>query len=149
MVLHHPADFVDIALRLIVLYLQVLQLVGALLEKAQESLFLFLIVEVLQLGDHVRQHLANLAHVLGAHIVQGALGEVRDLLLAAGAVLQHHLGIRNVDLGGKIVHHLLFRRGQHRLRYLLRGLGRRRHFRGLRLGKGLEGQGGALAQHFI
>ena len=143
MVFHDFADAVDVALGFVVFYLQIVQLVGALFEESQEALFLFLI-EILQLGHHARQHLPDFAHVLGADVVQGVLGEIRDFLLAAGTVLQHHLGIGDVNLGGEIVYHFLLRRGKHYLGHLLGGLRRRRHFRSLRLGEGLKGQGRGL-----
>ena len=38
------------------------------LEKAKKA-FLFFLAEIFKLRDHVRQHLADLAHVLGAHVI--------------------------------------------------------------------------------
>ena len=86
MILHHPADLVDIALRLIVLYLQVLQLVGALLEKAQESLFLFLI-KAFELCHHIGQHLTDLSQILCPDVLQSISRKVRHLFLCAYTVL--------------------------------------------------------------
>ena len=88
MLFHHLADTVDIAFRLVILDLQVVQLVGAFFEKAQDALFFFLCVELFQLGYHASQHLADLTHILGTHIIQRIFGEVGNFLLAAGTVLQ-------------------------------------------------------------
>ena len=68
MLLHDLTDSVDVGLGLIVFYLQVFQSVAALFEKSKEPLFL-LLVKILKLADHAGQHLADLPHILGAHVI--------------------------------------------------------------------------------
>ena len=90
-------DLVDVGVGLVVASLQRAHLGGLLLEQAEEALLL-LGVEALELGDHVHDQLARFAQILGAHLVEGRFGEACHLRLGAGAVLQHHLGVGDVDL---------------------------------------------------
>ncbi len=113
---HDLADPVDVGLCLVVFDFQVIQTVGAFLEDAQKSL-LFFLLKTPQLRHHARQHLADLTHVLCAHIVQGVLGKCGDLFLASRTVLQHQLSVGDINLGGKIIYHFLFFRRQYHIRH--------------------------------
>ena len=117
MIFHYFTDLVDICFRLVVFQLQIFQLIAAFFEKSKESFFLILF-KVFEFGDNVGQHLTDFAHILGTHIIQCILGKISDFFLAACAVLHDHLGIGNINLGGKVVYHLLFFGRQCDLRYL-------------------------------
>ena len=138
------ADLLYVHFRLGVFAFHDLQFVGLLLEKAEEALFFFL-VQAFQLTHDVYQQVAYLAQVLGADVGKSGVGEVRHLLLGARAVLQDLVGVFNVDLSGKVGHHFLLGRGEHRL-----GDGRLFYGgRGCLLGGGqvqfrLQGQAGGL-----
>ncbi len=138
-----PGDLVHIHLRLAVLGLHGVHLVAGLLEKAEDAaLVLLLLAEVFQLHHQAGQGVSHLAQVLCAHIVQGALREAGHALLGGHAVVEHQLGVGNIDLLGKLVHLPPLRLGEHavvdhdRLNFLLLRLG------GLRLGA--QGQHGGL-----
>ena len=162
MVLQILGDLVHVGLDLAVLGLHDLQLVAGLLEQPLQALLLLVLAEALQLHHQTAQILADLAHVLVAHVVQGILGEGRHALLGGGAVLQHLIGVADVDLLGEGVHGLTLLLGQqalvhgHRLDLLflllryLRRVGRQGqlgygHRRG---GIGIGGQG-QLRHHVI
>ena len=101
------ADLVHVDLGLVVLGLHHGDLVFGLLEETEEALLLLLaVVEALELNDEVREHAADLAHVLRADAVQRGAGEIGDVLLAGGAVLQYGVGIGDVYFFRKIVYKL-------------------------------------------
>ena len=150
-----PDDLVHIGLYLGILGLHGLQLVAGLFEKAEEPLLLLFLAEALELHHQLGEGLAHLSQVLGTYGVQGVFRKARHILLGSGAILEDHLGVRQVDFLGKGLHCLLFRireqilihlhRGHFRLGLLLRG--RRRCLRrqgqlrhGLRRGIGGERQ---------
>ena len=142
MALQHGLDVLHVGLGLVVLGLQVVQLIALLFEEAQNALLLLLIgIKVLQLPDEVGDHIAHLAQILGGHLGQSSLGEIADLLLAGGAILQHLLAVGDIDLFRKGIHHCLLLRGQLHLRLLDRRGGLRlfllRSLRG-----GVQRQGG-------
>ena len=113
MALQHGLDVLHIRLGLAVLGLEVVQLVALLLEETQNALLLFFVgVEVLQLPDEVGDHVAHLAQIFGGDLGEGGFGEVTDLFLAGGAVLQHLLTVGDVDLLCEGNHHRLLLRGQ-------------------------------------
>ena len=90
-----------------------MELIALLFEEAQNALLLLLIgIKVLQLPDEVGDHIAHLAQILGGHLGQSSLGEIADLLLAGGAILQHLLAVGDIDLLGKLIHHGLLLGGQ-------------------------------------
>ena len=111
------ADFGNIHFRLGEAGLHGLQLVRLLLKQAQQALLL-LGIEALQLAHHIHDQIAHLTQVLGAHIVQCGIGEIRHLLLGGSAILQNLGRIFHIDLGCKGIHQLLLFGGQHRLRSL-------------------------------
>ena len=99
MALQHGLDVLHVGLGLVVLGLQVVQLIALLFEEAQNALLLLLIgIKALQLPDEVGDHIAHLAQILGGHLGQSSLGEIADLLLAGGAILQHLLAVGDIDL---------------------------------------------------
>ena len=114
MLLQFPADLIHVDLRLGILGLHGLHLVAGFFEEAEEALFLLLVpAEVLQLDHQTGQGVPHLAQVLGAHVVQRALGEGGYALLGGHAVLQDHLGIAQIDLLGEVVHHFFLCLGEH------------------------------------
>ena len=135
-------DGLDVRFRFAVLGLHVVELVALFPEEAEDALFLFGGVKVLQLPDKVGDHAAHLAKVFGGHFGKCRLGEVTDLLLAGGAVLQHLLAVGDVDLLSEGVHHRLLLGAE----LDLFGLGGRSGFGLLFLGgrcfHRVEGQGG-------
>ena len=119
MALQHGLDVLHVGLGLVVLGLQVVQLIALLFEEAQNALLLLLIgIKALQLPDEVGDHIAYLAQILGGHLGQSGLGEIADLLLAGGAILQHLLAVGDIDLFRKGIHHCLLLGGQLHLRLL-------------------------------
>ena len=136
MSLQRALNLLHVHFDLVVLGLHGFQLVALLFEEAEQALLLFGRVKALQLAHQLGEHIAHFAHVLGAHLAQGGIAEVADLLLAGCAVLQHLLGVADVDLLGEVVHHLLLLRSE---RGLLHRVGR---FGLLFLGKGIQGQAG-------
>ena len=134
--LQRLGDLLHVGLHLAVLGLHALQSVPGLLEQAHEALLFFAVAEALQLHHQTAQVLPDLAQILAANVIQGALGETRHALLCGGAVLQDHVGIPHIDLVGKLLHRLLLLVGQelfihlHRLDLLLLRL---RHFGSRRL----------------
>ena len=145
MALQHLGDLVHVGLRLGVGHLHGLQLVFLLFEKAEDALLVLLLAEALQLHHQGGQGLADLPQILGAHGVEGALGKAGDVLLGRRAVLEHHVGVGQVDLLGKVVHHLPLRLGELALVELdgllvLGLLGRGRIHRP----GGVQGEGGRL-----
>ena len=135
-------DGLDVRFRFAVLGLHVVELVTLFLEEAEDALFLFACVKALQLADQVGDHIAHFAQVLGGHLGKSCFGEVTDLLLAGGAVLQHLLAVGDVDLLSEGVHHRLLLGAE----LDLFGLGGRSGFGLLFLGgrcfHRVEGQGG-------
>ena len=116
MVLQHPDDLIHIDLCLGIAGLQGLQLVALLLEEAEQAALLLLILaKIFQLHHQVGQGLAHLAQVLGLDAVQGVFREGGNVLLGRGAVLEHHIGVGDVDLLGKLVHHLFLGVAEHGL----------------------------------
>ena len=116
MLLQLAHDLVHVGLRPGGLDPHGLHLVAGLLEKAEDApLVLLVLAEVLQLHHQVGQGLPDLAQVLVAHVAQGALREARYALLGGGPVLEHQLGVGDVDLLCELVHHLPLRLGEHAL----------------------------------
>ena len=108
MILKLGLDALDVLVGAFVAGLELLKVVAGLFEQAQEALGLLGAgVKALQLRDQAGDKLAGLAHVLGLDAGERRLGEIAQLLLAGSAVLQHHLGVGDVDLLGKVVDHLL------------------------------------------
>ncbi len=144
MVFEHPLNFVHVGLDLGVLGLHLVEARGGLFEEAEDALGLLVGVEALELADKIGDHAADLAHILGAHLVERGLAEIADLLLAGRAVLQHKVCVGDIDLFGKVVHHLLLLGAQRGLLDLDRlGLGGLGLLFGLGLlGGGVEGEGG-------
>ncbi len=68
MVFHDLADFIDICLRPVIFYFEIFQLCGAFFEKSQKAFFL-LLLKPFQLRNHACEHLSDLAHIFGAHVV--------------------------------------------------------------------------------
>ena len=94
---------VNVVLGLVVLGLERGDVLPLLLEEAEEALFLALVeVEALQLDDEVAELLADLAHVLRAHLAEGGAGEVGDVLLRGGAVVEYLLAVGDVYLLGEL-----------------------------------------------
>ena len=132
-------------------------------EKAGKAFFLLLRVKFLQLPDQVGQGLSDLPQVLGANLLQGVFGKLGDIFLGGGAVLQHLVGVADVDLVGEGLHRLLLLLGQqfvvhlHRLDLLflllgdLRGLRRQRQGGHLHCGgsSGIVRGQGQLGHHVI
>ena len=120
--LQHALDILHVGLGLVVLGLEGVELVALFLEEAQNALLLlFACVKALQLANQVGDHIAHFAQVLGGHLGKSCFGEVTDLLLAGGAVLQHLLAVGDVDLLRELIHHGLLLWGQVHL--CLRGRG--------------------------
>ena len=96
---------VDVVLGLVVLGFERGYALALLFEEAEEALLFALVkVQTLELNDEVRQLLADLAHVLGAHLAQRGTGEIGDVLLRGGAVVEYLLAVRDVYLPGKVAH---------------------------------------------
>ena len=105
MALQHSLDLIHVGLHLGILRLKGIQRIGGLAEKAHDALGRFLGgVEALKLRHQARDHLADLAQVLGADIFQRAAGKIGHFFLAGRAVLQHHRGIAQVDFFREFVH---------------------------------------------
>ena len=114
--LQRPDDLVHVDLGLGIAGLQGLQVLALLLEETEDTLLLlFLLAKALQLHHQVGQSLAHLAKVLGFHAVQGVFREGGDVLLGGGAVLEHQVGVGDVNLLGKLVHHLFLGIAEHGL----------------------------------
>ena len=141
MLLQVLSDLVHVGLYFVVLGLHSLQLVAGLLEQALQALAVLVLAEALQLHHQLAQVVTDLPHVLGADVVQRVFGEGRHALLRCRAVLQHLVGVADVDLVGEVLHGLLLLLGEqvlihvHRLDLLLLLLGHFRRFR-------RQGQGG-------
>ena len=105
-------DFVHVDLGLFVLGLEDFNGPARLAEHTEESLFLLLCVEALELHQQGTDHVAHLTHVLGANRAEGRVGKVGDVLLGSHAVLQNLLGVVEVDFLRELVHRLLLRLAQ-------------------------------------
>ena len=115
-VLQLGLDALDVLVGAVVAGLELLNAVGRLFEEAEDALGLLGGgVKALQFRNQVRDEFAGLAHVLGLDAGERGLGEVAQLLLAGSAVLQDHLGVRDVDFLGKVVDHLLLLGGEGRV----------------------------------
>ena len=112
MVLQGSNDFIHVRFGLVVFGTHGLDFVRALLEKAEDALFLGS-VEAAQFDDHTADQAAHLAQVLRAHAGERGFGEVGHFLLGSGSVLENHAGITHVDLLGEVVHHAFFFVAQH------------------------------------
>ena len=98
-------DLVHVDFGLVVLGLERGDALTLLFEEAQEALFLLLVeVHALELDDQVRELLAHLAEVLGADLAERGVGEVRNVLLSSGAVVEDLLGVRDVYLLCEFLH---------------------------------------------
>ena len=116
MVLQLGLDALDVLVGAVVAGLELLNAVGRLFEEAEDTLWLLGGgVKALQFRNQVRDELAGLAHVLGLDAGERGLGEVAQLLLAGSAVLQDHLGVRDVDFLSKVVDHLPLLGGEGRI----------------------------------
>ena len=106
MVLQLLGDLVHVHLGLVELRLRFLQRAGGLFEKTEKALFLlgFVVIEILQLHDEAREHIADLAHVLRADLAERGAGEIGNVLLRGGAVGENKICIGHVDLLGKLAH---------------------------------------------
>ena len=115
-------DALDVFVGAVIAGLELLDAVGRLFEEAQNTLGLLGVgVKALQFGNQAGDKLAGLAHILGLDAGERRLGEVAQLFLAGGTVLQDHLGVSQVDFFGKIVDHLLLLRGEGGILHLHRG----------------------------
>ena len=105
-VLQLLGDLVHIDFGLVELRLRLLHGAGGLFEKTAETLLLlgFVVVEILQFHDEAREHVADLAHVLRAHLAERGAGEIGNVLLRGGAVGKNKIRIGHVDLLGKLAH---------------------------------------------
>ena len=113
-------DGVHICLDFAVLGLHLLHPVGAFFEEAEDALFLFFHIKVLELCHKRSDHAAHFAEILGLDTLQSLLGEVRHLFLRADAIGHDCLRIGDIDLLGKSIDHLqLFRAEDRFLRFLL------------------------------
>ena len=102
-----------------------LQLVHRFFEEAEDtSAFLFVHGKALELGDQAADHVSHFAQVFGLHVFEGGIGKTGDLLLGRSAIGEYQIGVGDVDLGGKILDHLLLlrREGRAHLLGLDRGL---------------------------
>ena len=147
--LQYLDDAVHVGLRLGIAGLHGLQLAALFLEQPGQALLLRL-AEGLQLAHQLAEGIAHLAQVLRFHVAQGAFRERGDVLLGRRAILQHQVGVGDVDLLCKVIHHLPLRLAEHGfvdlhgvglplgLGGLLGGLGL------LLVGVGLQGQAGGL-----
>ena len=115
MLLQRLGNAVHIGLYLAVLGLHALELVAGLAEQARQTLLLLLRAEALELHHQLTQIRAHLAQILAADIAQSVLGKARHALLSGGAVLQHHVGVGDVDLLGELLHRLLLLFGEQAL----------------------------------
>ena len=107
-VLQLGLDAFHVHISFVVFHFQGFQLVGLFLEKAQEAFLIFCGgVKAFQLADQLGDEFAGLTHILGAHAGKRTVRKITQLFLAGGAVLQNHLGVGQVDLFSKILHHLL------------------------------------------
>ena len=107
-VLQLGLDALHVLVSTFVAGLELFQVIACLFEQTQKALGLLGGgVKALQLRDQAGDEFAGLAHILGLDAGEGGLGEVAQLLLAGGAVLQHHLGVGDIDLLGKVIDHLL------------------------------------------
>ena len=159
---------VDVVLGLVVLRLERGYALALFLEKAEETLlFVFLEVEALQLNNQIAQLVAYFAHVLGAYLAQRSAGEVGDVLLRGGAVVEYLLAVRHIYLSCKLAHGSLLTGGEAVKLQLFRrdllllcggyglglGLFKAQIRRGLgRCGVGVEGEGGdelLVFVHFV
>ena len=108
MVLQLGLDALHVLVSTFVAGLELFQVIACLFEQTQKALGLLGGgVKALQLRDQAGDEFAGLAHILGLDAGEGGLGEVAQLLLAGGAVLQHHLGVGDVNLLSKVIDHLL------------------------------------------
>ncbi len=123
MVFQHGLDPFHVGLGLVVLGLQGVQLVGLLLEEAQDALLLLLAwrqsSSARRSGSVIRSPTSPRSLV--DTLERRCLGEIADLFLAGCTVLQHLLAVGDVDLLGELIHHGLLLRGQ--LHLCLRGAG--------------------------
>ena len=105
-VLQLLGDLVHVDLGLVELRLRLLHGAGGLFEETAETFLLlgFVVVEILQLHDEAREHVADLAHVLRAYLAERGAGEIGNVLLRGGAVGKNKIGIGHVDLLGKLAH---------------------------------------------
>ena len=109
MILQHAFNFIYIRLCLRIAQLQLFHLVARFFEPAEDALGLFgRGVKALQLGDEAGDHVAHLAQVFRADILQRRGGKIRHLFLAGRAVLQNLGRVGKVYLFCKVFHLLLF-----------------------------------------
>ena len=118
MALQHGLDLFHVGLGLVVLHLHASSWSPFFLKKPRMPFSPPRLHQAFQLTDQAGDHVAHLAQILGGHLGERSFGEIADLLLAGGAVLQHLLAVGNIDLFSKLIHHGLFFRGQVHLRLL-------------------------------
>ena len=113
MILQLGLDALNILVGAVVAGLELLDAVGGLFKEAKDALGLLGTgIKALQLGDQARDQLAGFAHVLRLDAGERRLGKITQLFLAGGTVLQHHLGVGDVDLLSEVIHHLLLLGGE-------------------------------------
>ena len=113
MILQLGLDALNILVGAVVAGLELLDAVGGLFKEAEDALGLLSTgVKALQFGNQARDQLAGFAHVLRLDAGERRLGKIAQLFLAGGTVLQHHLGVGDVDLLSEVIHHLLLLGGE-------------------------------------
>ena len=113
MLLQLGGYLVHVDLGLVVLGLERGDALALLLEEAEEALLLALVkVQALQLHNEVGELVAHLAEVLGADLAERGVGEIGNVLLRGGAVVEHLLGVRDVYLLCKLLDRGLLGRGE-------------------------------------
>ena len=113
MILQLGLDALNILVGAVVAGLELLNAVGSLFKEAKDALGLLGTgIKALQLGDQARDQLAGFAHVLRLDAGERRLGKIAQLFLAGGTVLQHHLGVGDVDLLSEVIYHLLLLGGE-------------------------------------
>ena len=144
MALQSVHDAVHVHFGVVVAVFHQLQLVHRFFEEAEDtSAFLFVHGKALELGDQAADHVSHFAQVFGLHVFEGGIGKAGDLLLGRSAIGEYQIGVGDVDLGGKILDHLLLlgRKGRAHLLGLDRGLLLLGRLGGLLDLAGVQGQG--------
>ncbi len=113
-VFQHFYNLIDIRLYFIVFYLHHGKLAFALFKKSKQPFGFFACIKAFQLRHKPGDHISDLAHIFGAHIIQRTLRKIRQLFLRADAVMQNGAGIAQVNLLCKGIYLLAFFLCQHR-----------------------------------
>ena len=113
MILQLSLDALNILVGAVVAGLELFDAVGGLFKEAEDALGLLGTgIKALQLGNQARNQLAGFPHVLRLDARERRLGKIAQLFLAGSTVLQHHLGVGDVDLLSEVIHHLLLLGGE-------------------------------------